>query len=87
MDFKCDYEDDQDLDRYLKYIAPITYNESVKKDLFTNNTPISAKLFANGIHFYMKLEMSVYFLFDSIKSYEVYFIKTDQLELLYKELF
>ncbi len=85
--FLCDNKFDQDSERYIKYIAPLSYNQSINKDLILTNPNVAMNLFIHGVKFYTKYLSNFYTVFDSIRIFEFTFIKNNQLEHFYQVMF
>lgn len=85
--FLCDNKFDQDSERYIKYIAPLSYNQSINKDLIVTNPNVAMNLFIHGVKFYAKYLSNFYIVFDSIRIFEFTFIKNNQLDHFYQVMF
>jgi hypothetical protein len=85
--FLCDNQFDHDTEKYIKYLAPLTYNQSINKDLVLSQPNVAMNLFMHGVKFYSKYFSNFYIVFDSIRIFEHSFLKNNQLEHFYQTMF
>ncbi|CAF0715431.1 unnamed protein product [Brachionus calyciflorus] len=85
--FLCENKYDGETERYLKYLAPLCYNQAINKELINRDLDSAIKLFQHGIKFYIKVNTNFYVLFNSIRVFELNFIRTPKFEKFYDELF
>lgn len=85
--FVCDMPPDPDNEKYIKYMAPLSYNGSLKKDLINEDPDTAMKLYVHGVKFYLKYHSNFYILLDSIRSIEISFVKYNMVEKLYAYFF
>ncbi|RNA30141.1 hypothetical protein BpHYR1_000731, partial [Brachionus plicatilis] len=85
--FLCENPYDNETERYIKYLAPLCYNQAINKELISRDVDSAIKLFQHGLKFYVKVTTNFYVLFNSIRIFESNFMRSPRFEAFYADLF